>query len=205
MSDLIDFVLDAHGGAAGWERGSRVSATVRVHGDFWAFKGQPDLLSVESIQEDVHQQRIRMIPFGEGRSIEFDSTSDQVTTTEKSGWAIDELVHPHATMDGYTGDTKCSATQTGYFIAYATWMYLLEPCLFILPGIPTRVIEPWHEVGVAWRRLEVTLPNNNRQSQHGPDFTTSTLIPDYSDGWTTRLTSTATHWWPTTPASTATT
>jgi hypothetical protein len=160
MSDLIDFVLDAHGGAARWDRASRVSATVRVHGAFWAFKGQPDLLSVESVEANVHQQRIRMTPFGEGRSVEFDSTSDQVTITDKSGRVIDELVHPRASMAGYTRDTKWTATQTGYFIAYATWTYLLEPFLFILPGIQTREIEPWHEVGETWRRLEVTFPNN---------------------------------------------
>jgi hypothetical protein len=101
-------------------------------------------------------------------------------------------------MAGYTGDTKCSATQTGYFIAYATWMYLLEPCLFILPGIPTRVIEPWHEVGVAWRRLEVTLPNNiashstvqiyyfdadtglQRRMDYSPDVNGNPLVAHYT-------------------------
>jgi hypothetical protein len=37
--------------------------------------------------------------------------------------------------------------QTGYFIAYATWSYLLEPFLLTLPGVETREIEPWSEVG----------------------------------------------------------
>ena len=78
MSDLIDFVLDAHGGTTRWERATRLSATMRVYGDFWAFKGQPDLLSIESVEADIHQQRIRMTPFGNGHSFELDSASDQV-------------------------------------------------------------------------------------------------------------------------------
>jgi hypothetical protein len=36
------------------ERATRLSATMRVHGDFWAFKGQPDLLSIETVDADTH-------------------------------------------------------------------------------------------------------------------------------------------------------
>ena len=36
MSDLIEFVLDTHGGTAPWERATQLSATMRVYGDFWA-------------------------------------------------------------------------------------------------------------------------------------------------------------------------
>ena len=158
MSDLIDFVLDAHGGTAPWDRATQLSATMRVYGDFWAFKGQPDPLSIETVDADIHQQRIRMTPFGDGHSVELDSTSDQVTITDKSGTVVDQLVHPRTSMAGYSGGTQWTAPQTGYFISYATWTYLLEPFLFTFPGIETREIEPWHEVGETWRRLEVTFP-----------------------------------------------
>jgi len=158
MSDLIDFVLDAHGGTTRWERATRLSATMRVYGDFWAFKGQPDLLCIESVEADIHQQRIRMNPFGNGHSVELDSASDQVTITDKSGAVADKLVQPRMSMAGYTGSTPWTAPQAGYFISYASWTYLLEPFLFIFPGVETREIEPWHEVGETWRRLEVTFP-----------------------------------------------
>jgi hypothetical protein len=42
MNDLLDFVIERHGGIDRWHEASTVSATVRVHGGFWAFKGQPD-------------------------------------------------------------------------------------------------------------------------------------------------------------------
>jgi hypothetical protein len=157
LSDLIDFVLDAHGGTAPWERATQLSATMRVYDDFWASKRQPDLLSIETVDADIHQQRIRMTHLGDGHSVELDSTSDQVTT-DKSGTVVDQLPHPRTSMAGYTGGTQWTAAQTGYFISYVTWSYLLEPFLFMLPGIETREIEPWHEVGETWRRLEVTIP-----------------------------------------------
>jgi hypothetical protein len=91
VSDLVDFVLEAHGGTARWERATQLSATMRIHGEFWAFKGQPDLLSIETVAADIHQQRIRMTPFADGNSVEFDSASDQVTITDDGGAVSDRL------------------------------------------------------------------------------------------------------------------
>ena len=48
MNDLLDFVIERHGGIDRWNETSTVSATVHVHGGFWAFKGQPGRLGLES-------------------------------------------------------------------------------------------------------------------------------------------------------------
>ncbi len=158
MNDLLDFVIERHGGIDRWREPSTISATVHVHGGSWAFKGQADRLGVESVTADIHQQRITMKPFGLGLILEFNAGLDWVRITGSGGEVKDELITPRRSMAGYTGDARWSATQTGYFISYATWMYLLEPFLFTLPGIETREIEPWSEVGETWRRLEVTFP-----------------------------------------------
>jgi hypothetical protein len=159
MNELLSWVIDAHGGADRWREASTISATVHVHGAFWALKGQPDRLGVESVTADIHRQRITMTPFGEGSSVEFDAALDRVRITGSRGEVRDELTAPRSSMAGYTGETQWSATQTGYFISYGAWMYLLEPLLFTLPGVQTREIEPWSEAGETWRRLEVTFPN----------------------------------------------
>jgi hypothetical protein len=133
---------------------------VRVYGGFWAFKEQPDRLGVESVTADIHRQRITMTPFGHGSSLEFDAGLNRVCITGSRSEVQDELAEPRRSVAGYTGDTKWSATQTGYFISYATWIYLLEPFLFTLPGMRTREIESWSEVGETWRRLEVAFPDD---------------------------------------------
>jgi hypothetical protein len=159
VNNLLDFVIEHHGGIDRWYEASTVSATVHVHGGFWGFKGQPDRLGVELVTADIHRQRITMTPFGDGSSLKFDAGLDRVRIIGSRDEVQDELTAPRRSMAGYIGDTQWSATQTGYFISYATWMYLLEPFLFTLPGVRTREIAPWSEVGETWRRLEVTFPH----------------------------------------------
>jgi hypothetical protein len=158
MSDLVEFILAQHGGAQCWENASTVAATVHVYGVFWPYKGQPDLLGLETVTADLRRQRISMGPFGEGRTVHFDALEDLVTITDADGQVVDQLSEPRTSMAGYQGDTRWSATQVGYFICYATWTYLTEPFLFTLPGVETREIEPWEEDGETWRRLAVTFP-----------------------------------------------
>lgn len=133
---------------------------MNVHGVFWPYKGQPDLLGVETVTADLTRQRISMSPYGEGRTLHFDAVQDLVTITDADGVIVDSLSAPRASMAGYQLDTTWSPTQMGYFISYATWTYLAEPYLFTLPGVQTREIEPWEEDGETWRRLEVTFPNS---------------------------------------------
>lgn len=159
MSDLIEFVLDAHGGERRWQQATSVSAQVHVRGPFWASKGQPDLLGRESVVADVHRQRIAMTPVGAGGTLEFDGSTDRVTITGRDGHAVDELAAPRTSMAGFTGGTAWTRTQAGYFISYATWTYLVEPFLVTLPGVQAREIETWSEVGETWRRLEVHFPD----------------------------------------------
>lgn len=158
-NDLVTFVLEKHGGAERWAGATTVSAQVHVHGVFWPYKGQPDLLGIETVTADLQRQRISMSPYGEDHTLTFDAIEDRVTITDAEGNVVDELSHPRATMAGYQGDTPWSPTQMGYFISYATWIYLAEPLLFTLPGVETREIEPWQEDGETWRRLEVTFPD----------------------------------------------
>ena len=166
MSDLIDFVIGKHGGLKRWGRATSVTAEVHVYGGFWAFKGQPDLLGRVLATADVHRQHISMTPFGAGRTLEFDQAADRVAISERDGRVVDELTAPRASMAGFAPDTPWTPTQTGYFISYATWTYLLEPFLFTLPGIEAREVEPWSEVGETWRRLEVVFPDSIASHSH---------------------------------------
>jgi hypothetical protein len=85
VDHLIDFVVERHGGIDDWYEASTVSATVRVHGGFWAFKGQSDRLGLESVTANIHLQRITMRPFGDGSSLEFDAALDRVRITGSRG------------------------------------------------------------------------------------------------------------------------
>jgi hypothetical protein len=158
MSELLNFILASHGGTPLVHGARTVSATVKVDGVFWRFKGQPDLLGTEEVVADLSRQRISMSPLGGGRTLTFDALEDVVTITDAAGTEVERLEHPRAGMAGFVGDTQWTAAQMGYFISYATWLYLAEPLLFTLPGVQTRELAPWQEDGETWRRLEVTFP-----------------------------------------------
>ncbi|NQD87601.1 hypothetical protein HP499_07255 [Paenarthrobacter sp. CM16] len=160
MNDLIEFIHAKRNTAPSWDGVRSVSAKVRVHGVFWPFKGQPDLLGDVTVKADLTRQRISITPFGPGRTLHFDAAQDLVTITDETGEVVDSLSAPRRSMAGYLGDTQWSPTQMGYFISYATWTYLAEPQLFTLPGVKTREIDPWSEDGETWRRLEVTFPDS---------------------------------------------
>jgi hypothetical protein len=104
VSDLIDFVIGKHGGLQRWEQAESVTAGVHVYGGFWGYKGQPDLLSHQSVTADLHRQRISMTPFGAGSTLELDQDADRVTITDSDGQVIDELIAPRASMAGFAPD-----------------------------------------------------------------------------------------------------
>ncbi|WP_326836862.1 hypothetical protein VSH64_18510 [Amycolatopsis rhabdoformis] len=198
VNDLIDFVIDRHGGLDRWRAATNISATVRIYGAFWPFKGQPDRLGVEAVTADLRGQRISLAPFGENQVVDFDAEQDRVRISDGNGEIRDELSAPRRSMAGFTSDTPWTATQTGYFISYASWMYLLEPYLFTLPGVTSRELEPWQEVGETWRRLEVTFPDGlsthsrvqtyyfdadtglQRRMDYSPDVNGNPLVAHYT-------------------------
>ncbi|GLW07228.1 hypothetical protein Misp01_23580 [Microtetraspora sp. NBRC 13810] len=170
MADLLDLVIEAHGGLAPWRNAVSISAAVDMRGEFWAVKGQSDLVGGwKSVTADLSRQHITITPFGEDRSVVFDAVADRVRIVDKGGTLVDELAAPRAGMAGYAVDTRWSPAQTGYFISYALWLYLLEPFLLTLPGITTREVETWSEDEETWRRLEVAFPDG--LASHSPTHT----------------------------------
>jgi hypothetical protein len=59
------------------------------------------------------------------------------------------------------------ALHLGYFLGYACWNYFTAPFVFSYPGVQAREIEPWHEAGQTWRRLQVRFPA--QIVTHNPD------------------------------------
>ena len=52
MNDLLDFVLDAHGGLNRWSDVSTLTAKLAAGGPFWGLKGFPDAFLDETLTID---------------------------------------------------------------------------------------------------------------------------------------------------------
>jgi hypothetical protein len=157
VTDLLDTVIEAHGGL---ERRNQLDA-VSVHGvnggALWALKGHPGVLDDVYVRARLHQQRESHHPFGapDHRSA---FTPERVAVETTAGEVIDALEEPRASFAGHALDTPWTTLQLAYFVGTAMWTYLTQPFTFALPGFETKELDPWPEAGEEWRRLRVVWP-----------------------------------------------
>lgn len=159
MNDLLDYVLDAHGGLNRWSGVSTLTAKLAADGPFWKLRGFPGAFGDETLTIDVRRQHAVVTPWtAPGRTLTFGTGPERVTLHDSSGQIIASLADPRSSYVGYDLSSPWTALQVGYFLSYAMWNYLTIPFLLTHPGVQTREIGPWQEDGQSWRRLHVTFP-----------------------------------------------
>jgi hypothetical protein len=158
MSDLLETVLEAHGGLERWSQLDAVSVHGVNGGALWALKGQPGVVDDVFVRASLHQERESHHPFGApDRRSAFTPERVAIETTE--GDVVEALEQPRASFAGHTLETPWTTVQLAYFVGTAMWTYLTQPFTFALPGFETTELDPWQEAGEEWRRLRVVWPS----------------------------------------------
>jgi hypothetical protein len=158
MSDLLETVIEAHGGLERWNQLNNVSARLIQGGALWALKGQAGVLDDVVVTASLHEERVSHRPFGAAdRHSAF--TPGRVAIETEDGTVVEALDQPRASFAGHTIETPWSSLQLVYFVGTAMWTYLTQPFTFALPGFHTSELEPWDEGGQHWRRLRVAWPS----------------------------------------------
>lgn len=159
MNDLLAFAVEAHGGLDRWNSFSRLRAELSVDGAIWHLKQQPGLLTDKVFNIDTHSERLSITPFtGADRRSVF--VPGRLALETLDGELIEERLNPEQAYAGQTLETPWDAFHVAYFVSEALWTYLTSPFLYTYPGFETEEIEPWHENGEVWRRLQVTFPDH---------------------------------------------
>ncbi len=159
MNDLLDFVLDAHGGLKRWSGVSTLTAKLAAGGPFWGQQGFPDAFLDETLTIDTRRQHAVFTPWtAPGQSLTFDTDPERVVLQTANGQAIDSRTSPRSSYAGHDLHSRWDALQVGYFLSYGMWNYLTTPFLLTYPGVQTREISPWQEDGQTWGRLHATFP-----------------------------------------------
>ena len=157
MADLLETVIEAHGGLERWNQLDAVSVHGVNGGALWALKGQAGVVDDVFVRASLHEERESHHPFGAGdRRSAF--TPQRVAIETTAGEVVEALDQPRASFAGHTVETPWTALQLAYFAATAMWTYLTQPFTFALPGFETTELDPWQEGGEEWRRLHVTWP-----------------------------------------------
>jgi hypothetical protein len=158
MSDLLDTVIEAHGGLPRWSQPDAISVRGANGGALWALKGHSGMLDDVFVRTSLHQERESHHPFG-GPDRRSAFTPEQVAIETTNGEVVEALDHPRASFAGHTLETPWTTLQLAYFVGTAMWTYLTQPFSFALPGFDTSELEPWQEAGEQWRRLHVVWPS----------------------------------------------
>jgi hypothetical protein len=158
MTDLLETVIEAHGGLTRWTQLETVSARLVQGGALWALKGQQGVLDDVHMTASLHQERESHYPFGapDRRSV---FTPERVAIETDQGTVVEALDQPRASFAGHTPETPWSTLQLAYFVGTAMWTYLTQPFTFALPGFETAELDRWQERGEQWRRLRVVWPS----------------------------------------------
>ncbi len=158
MNDLLETVIEAHGGLERWNQLDSVSARLIQGGALWALKGQAGVLDDVVVTASLHQERVSHRPFGAAdRHSSF--TPEHVAIESDDGTVLEALDQPRDSFAGHTLETPWSTLQLAYFVGTAMWTYLTQPFTFTMPGFQTSELEPWDEDGQRWRRLRVSWPS----------------------------------------------
>jgi hypothetical protein len=141
MTELLDTVIQAHGGLDRWNQLDNVSARLIQGGALWPLKGQAGVLDDVVVSASLHQERVSHRPFGAaGRRSAF--TPKRIAIENGDGTVLEALDQPRDSFAGHTLETPWSTLQLAYFVGTAMWTYLTQPFTFAMPGFQTSELGP---------------------------------------------------------------
>ena len=172
MADLLDEVLDAHGGLDHWRQFSQVQATIVTGGGLWAIKGQPQDPSPRRMTAALDREWASLRPFGaDDQRTAF--TPERVAIKKLDGTVVSERFNPRESFAGHELETPWDPLQRAYFNGYALWTYLTTPFLLTLDGVSVREIASVDDDGQTWAGLQAQFP---------PDIATHSSLQEFYFG-----------------------
>lgn len=169
MNDLLDRVIEAHGGMGRWKELTMVRSTAVTGGDLFVIKGMPQDPAPREMTVWLHEQRASLQPFG-APDQRTDFTAGRVRIEKLDGRVVAERAEPRTSFQGHDLNTPWDPLDRAYFNGYAMWTYLTTPFLLVMPGFTVTEIEPWREGEELWRGLRATFAPHIAGHSHQQDF-----------------------------------
>jgi hypothetical protein len=172
MGDLLDAVLEAHGGLDHWRQFNQVRATIVTGGGLWAIKGQPQDPVPRRMTVALGREWASLRPFGaDDQQTAF--TPERVAIEKLDGTVVSERFNPRESFAGHEFETPWDPLQRAYFNGYALWTYLTTPFLLTLDGVSVREIASVDDDGQTWVGL---------QAQFSSDIATHSSLQEFYFG-----------------------
>jgi len=94
MSELLDLVLQAHGGLDRWNKFSRVTATIVTGGGLWPMKGLKQDSNPREMTVTLHEETASVSPFGQP-DWRTAFTPDRIAIETTAQEAVDAALRKH--------------------------------------------------------------------------------------------------------------
>ena len=173
--ELLQNVLQAHGGLDRWNSYEKVQATIVTSGQMFGMKGTPQDQTPRHMTVATRREWASVRPYGADDQ-RTDFTANRIAIEKVDGTVVTERLRPSEHAEGKAVDAPWDSLDRAYFNGYALWTYLTTPFHFAMPGFFVEEIAPWHEEDELWRGIRVTYPagivSHSRQQDFyfGPDL-----------------------------------
>jgi hypothetical protein len=156
VPELLDEVLEAHGGLERWRAARTISARVRSGGFLLRTRVPGNRFADYRISIDVREPRAVLDPFPrEGRRGVYENGAARLE--DDTGRELASREDPRPEFSGLSGlrrNLRWDALDSVYFAGYAMWNYLTTPLLLTREDVGLSEGQPWEESGETWQRLE---------------------------------------------------
>lgn len=157
MDELLELVLEAHGGLERWHKVRRLDARMTLTGYLFELKQHPAGLRAASVQVDTRNPRALLAPFpvhGERGIFE----NEVVKIQTDGGVIVAQLDRPRNSYEGHQRITPWSDLQLLYFASYLVWNYLTLPFLLGTRTVRCEEVDSHGFGDDTWRVLRATFP-----------------------------------------------
>lgn len=169
MNELLEEILEAHGGLGRWNEFETIEATIVTGGGFFPLKGVLQDSSPRRMTVWLHEARSSLFPYGapDQRAM---CTPERVVIEKLDGRLVVERHAPKDSFAGHQMSTPWDALHRAYFNGEALWTYLTTPFLLAMQGVRVEEAEPWREGAETWRVLRAYFPGSIETHSAVQDF-----------------------------------
>jgi hypothetical protein len=159
--ELLDAVIEAHGGRDQWNKIHFTTVRYNFSGAALDLKGYPGNHLV-TVTIDARSQRTVIQGIGDNGSLWIYTPSQTaITSSSPRGPSVQTQEDPRSRFVGHERTTLWDDHHLAYFVGYSMWYYLTTPFIFrTIVGFRTRELPPHTESDQTWRVLEVTFPDS---------------------------------------------
>ena len=166
--DLIDRVIERHGGIDRWSAIEKITIHAKTGGVALPLRFKFGAFKDYRAKIHAHKPHVRIRPHPRA-GMQGIFSADNVCIETQNGETVQERREARSAFNGWRHKIWWDHLDALHFAGYALWNYLTTPFLLCRPEFQLQELPPWQENNESWQRLQATFPPD--LLTHSPDQT----------------------------------